>query len=64
MLTFDDGRGRGEKCQNVDYVICERPLILFSDKTWITLRQTKNYCEPCAIPKTHQLPAKFLVLDM
>ena len=28
MITFDYGRGEGgQKCQNIDYVICERPLI-------------------------------------
>ena len=27
MITFDYGRGEGgKKCQNIDYVICERPL--------------------------------------
>ena len=29
MITVDDGGGGGEggkNCQNVDYVICERPL--------------------------------------
>ena len=28
MITVDDGGGEGGKnCQNIDYVICERPLI-------------------------------------
>ena len=28
MITFDYGRGEGgKKCQNIDFVICERPLI-------------------------------------
>ena len=27
MITVDDGGGEGGKnCQNIDYVICERPL--------------------------------------
>ena len=30
MITFDYGRGEGgKKCQNIDYVICERPLITY-----------------------------------
>ena len=28
MITVDDGGGEGGKnCQNIDYVICERPLM-------------------------------------
>ena len=26
LITVDDGGG-GKNCQNIDYVICERPLI-------------------------------------
>ena len=26
MITVDDGGGGGKNCQNIDYVICERPL--------------------------------------
>ena len=30
MITFDYGRGEGgKKCQNIDYVICERPLTAY-----------------------------------
>ena len=33
MITVDDGGGEGGKnCQNIDYVICERPLIQESGK--------------------------------
>ena len=27
LITVDDGGGGGKNCQNIDYVICERPLI-------------------------------------
>ena len=26
LITVDDGGGGGKNCQNIDYVICERPL--------------------------------------
>ena len=29
LITVDDGGGGGKNCQNIDYVICERPLIIF-----------------------------------
>ena len=25
LITVDDGGGGGKNCQNIDYVICERP---------------------------------------
>ena len=28
LITVDDGGGGGKNCQNIDYVICERPLIM------------------------------------
>ena len=35
MITFDYGRGEGgKKCQNIDYVICERPLTLVLALKW------------------------------
>ena len=33
MITVDDGGGEGGKnCQNIDYVICERPHIITRSK--------------------------------
>ena len=29
LITVDDGGGGGKNCQNIDYVICERPF-----KSW------------------------------
>ena len=28
LITVDDGGGGGKNCQNIDYVICERPLFI------------------------------------
>ena len=29
LITVDDGGGGGKNCQNIDYVICERPLLSY-----------------------------------
>ena len=47
MITVDDGGGEGGKnCQNIDYVICERPLILvkylFKDR--VDVCSAMRYC--------------------